>query len=140
MQTFLPYPSFAQSAQCLDRLRLNKQRSECLTMLRTNLGLSSAWKNHPCTKQWRGFELSLSLYTWEIIKEWKKRGYCDSCEEKLLNLIPRREFLDNSVPEPPWLGNHYFHSSHRAALLHKNFGHYSKFGWTEEPKLDYFWG
>lgn len=140
MNTFLPYPSYSQSVQCLDRLRLGKQRLECLTILKTNLGLSSAWQNHPCTKQWRGFEVSLSLYTFEIIKEWKRRNYKDSCEEKLFKLIERKDFIDKPVQEPPWLGNYYFHSSHRAALLYKNFEHYSKFGWTEEPKLCYVWG
>ena len=30
MQTFLPLPTFAASAQCLDRARLGKQRVETL--------------------------------------------------------------------------------------------------------------
>lgn len=35
MNTFLPYPSFKDSAKCLDNKRLGKQRVECLQILRT---------------------------------------------------------------------------------------------------------
>lgn len=35
MQTFLPYPDFKMSAECLDNKRLGKQRSECLIVLRS---------------------------------------------------------------------------------------------------------
>ncbi len=47
MQTFLPYPDFEKSAKVLDRLRLNKQRSETLDILRTLFGDKQGWKNHP---------------------------------------------------------------------------------------------
>lgn len=137
MQSFLPYSSYLKSAQVLDRLRLGKMRLESLTILKTNLGLSKAWASHPCTKQWKGFELSLAHYCWEIIQEWKRRGYKDSCEEKLLRLVSYKEFY-NSTP-PFWMCDEDFHSRHRAALLYKNYGWYSQFGWTEMPILDYKW-
>lgn len=35
MQTFLPYPDFKKSAQCLDYQRLGKQRLECKQILQT---------------------------------------------------------------------------------------------------------
>lgn len=35
MQTFLPYPSFSESARVLDNRRLGKQRVECLQILNT---------------------------------------------------------------------------------------------------------
>lgn len=52
VQTFLPYPDFAQSAQCLDRQRLGKQRVEVLQLLKALKGESKGWKNHPAAKMW----------------------------------------------------------------------------------------
>jgi hypothetical protein len=37
------------------------------------------------------------------------------------------------------MGHHDFHSSHRAALLYKDFEWYSQFGWCEQPQLHYLW-
>ena len=34
MQTFLPYPDFAESAKVLDNKRLGKQRVECLQIMK----------------------------------------------------------------------------------------------------------
>lgn len=47
MQTFLPYPSFVESAKCLDRQRLGKQRVEVLQLLKALLVPGSGWGNHP---------------------------------------------------------------------------------------------
>lgn len=47
MQTFLPYPSFAESARVLDRQRLGKQRVEVLQLLRALTGQTKGWANHP---------------------------------------------------------------------------------------------
>lgn len=63
MQTFLPYPDFAQSAKCLDRARLGKQRVETLQLLSINP--SSGKKgcaNHPAYKMWSQNLGSLCLY------------------------------------------------------------------------------
>jgi hypothetical protein len=50
-------------------------------------------------------------------------------------------WLDGKYSEelPVWWSNEDFYSSHRSALLYKNYGWYSQFGWKEEPKLDYIW-
>jgi len=47
MQTFLPFPDFAESAKCLDNRRLGKQRVEAKQILRINL-LKSAPFVHSC--------------------------------------------------------------------------------------------
>lgn len=136
MQTFLPYADFALSAKCLDRQRLGKQRVETLQILNALLKPGYGWQNHPAVKMWQGHETMLCLYGIAICNEWTKRGYKDTCAGKIWAIF-------NSLPlsflPPDWLCDETFHASHRAALLFKNFAHYSQFGWTEEPKLDYFW-
>jgi hypothetical protein len=137
MQTFLPYPSFRQSASVLDRQRLGKQRVEGYQILRTLLGLSTGWQNHPAVQMWRGYEWALRDYVSFICKEWKARGYKDTIEQKIDELeIP---MLEVNLADPPWLGNPAFHASHRSNLLRKAPEHYSKFGWTEGPDLEYVW-
>ena len=46
MQTFLPYPDFAESAAVLDSKRLGKQRVEALQVLRAVTRLTYGWKRH----------------------------------------------------------------------------------------------
>jgi hypothetical protein len=177
MQTFLPHPLFSESAKCLDNRRLGKQRVECLQILNTlkkgpliccvcrdsaadcacpfdgpHNPLKTPWYNHPAVKMWAGFEKSLAIYGLYICNEWIKRGFKDSCFDKIHQYIPNYKFKEynyidysgltaKEYPCPEWLGNEKFHSSHRAALLSKNLDHYSKFGWTE-PVLNatnYYW-
>ena len=138
MQTFLPYPTYSQSAHVLDRQRLGKQRSESLQILRTLVGLTSGWSNHPAVRMWRGYESALATYTWIVCAEWRNRGYKDTVKDKVLDLT--EEFNIRSGPlYPPWLTDSPLCSTHRAALLYKLPEHYSKFGWTEPPALNYYW-
>lgn len=149
MQTFLPMLSFEGSARCLDRARLNKQRSECLTLVNACLGREAispvnrtkpfnpaAWRNHSATRMWRGCEFALADYGREVCLEWRRRGYVD-------NLLPRfEEFIfswGGDCSSPWWLGDERLHSSHRAALLAKNLDWYSRFGWLDEPRINYWW-
>ena len=133
MQTFLPYPDFTKSAQCLDRLRLGKQRLECWQILRTLVGVSSGWKNHPAVRMWRGYEGLLRWYGLVICREWKRRGYKDNLTARLAALgIP------SSFSRPQWLGGP-IHASHRSNLLRKDPVYYGQFGWTEGPDLPYVW-
>lgn len=131
MQTFLPYPDFAESAACLDTLRLGKQRVEAVQIRKALTGLSKGWVNHPATRMWRGYVGALDLYTAIMILEWKKRGY--------MNTLPYIE-PSRARPEfPPWLGDEAFHRSHKSNLLRKHPKHYSKFGWDVPPNLPYIW-
>ena len=145
MQTFLPYQNFIESAECLDRKRLSKQRVETWQILRTLLGYSEGWKNHPAVRMWKGYEIALCFYGFAVCDEWIFRGYKDRLREKFLSILygeskeKRLQNFDGSLVFPPWLGDEAFHSSHRAALLAKDPDWYSQFGWTEEPKIDYVW-
>lgn len=134
MQTFLPYGDFAVSAATLDRARLGKQRLEVLQLLKA-IANGGGWANHPAAKMWRGYENSLVYYGAAICNEWIRRGYRDSCFDKIV------AFYDECLPliDPPWLGRPNFHAAHRSNLLRKSPEWYGKFGWTEPHDLPYIW-
>ncbi len=136
MQTFLPYPDFAATAAVLDTARLGKQRVEAMMILRYLRGLYKfgGWRNHPATLMWRGFEDALRVYLYQMIREWTRRGHKNTIRVRL-----PAGFASGATAMPWWLGDERLHSSHRAALLYKNYEWYSRFGWTETPALDYFW-
>jgi len=149
MQTFLPYPDFAESAKVLDYRRLGKQRVEVLqllTALRTGpekwvtmngnrLKVATPWYNHPAAKMWRGYENALVFYGLEMCDEWISRGYKDTCYDKICNYL----VMFSELAEPPWFGNEDFHAAHRSNLLRKDPIHYGQFGWTEPNDLPYIW-
>ena len=150
MQTFLPYPDFKRSAEVLDRQRLGKQRSEALVLLRICRDGKSRWKNHPIWKMWFKNPEALALYGVVICEEWIKRGYRDTCKEKIL--AANREMGGSELEElrrkyeereegflPSWFGSEELHASHRSNLLRKDQDHYSAFGWTEPKDLCYVW-
>lgn len=131
MNIFAPYPDLQKSVSCLDPKRLGNQvYREGLTLIR------GGWPNHPCSKIWAAHKHSLAKYCLFGLEELKRRGrnypkwfdYFNNC---------LKEFPDTGLP--PIFGNEKFHSSHRAALLHKNYDYYSNFNWSETPKIDYVW-
>jgi hypothetical protein len=134
MQTFLPYDDFALSAQVLDRQRLGKQRVETLQLLKALAGETKGWVNHPAAKMWSGYENSLVHYGVAICDEWIRRGYKDTCREKIM------AYLKVCGTETPrWLGKESIHASHRSNLLRKNAEFYGQYGWTEPDDLPYDW-
>ena len=137
MQTFLPYPDFSRSAACLDDKRLGNQRREALIILRSVLHINKGWQHHPAVQMWRGHPGHLYLYTYEVCWEWTMgRGFKDTCLRKACDAIKQ---VSLPTPRPIWLGDSQLHSSHRAALLAKDPEWYRQFGWTETPKIQYFW-
>lgn len=52
MQIFITGSPF-ETAQVLDKRRLNKQIIECLQIMKAIKGESKAWLNHPCVKMYR---------------------------------------------------------------------------------------
>jgi hypothetical protein len=134
MQTFLPYPSFAESAACLDSKRLGKQRVEALQIWNIVSGkrTTGGWINHPAVSMWRGHPDALALYTNIMITEWIKRGYNNTME--LVKPIQLPEFT-----LPSWLGNADLHASHRSNLLRKDSEFYSQYNWSEPNDLPYVW-
>ncbi len=138
MQTFLPYPDFHESARCLDRQRLGKQRVEALQILRTIAGITRGWCNHPAVRMWRSSPLRLAEYALVICDEWIERGYRDTCRDQVAHLLLHASFF-NSIRCPSWLGDSDFHRAHRSNLLRKNPEWYSQFGWDVPNDLPYIW-
>lgn len=136
MQTFLPYREFLYTAKSLDMRRLGKQRVEVLQLLKVIRYdiKSTPWYNHPAAQMWIGYDGALQIYGKQICLEWVRRGYRDTCYQKISEID-----VLNKTGKPWWLGDENFHSSHRAALLAKDPTHYGQFGWVEEPKIEYLW-
>lgn len=165
MQTFLPYPSFAESARVLDRARLGKQRVETLQILQVLTGnrlVSSArvdgrsvplspdrwhleprrakgWSHHPAVLMWHGHIPGLLAYQQAICEEWTGRGYRDTCREKSAFLVDASGFSPEPVSLPSWWGSERFHAAHRGTLLAKDPDWYGQFGWTDDPDPDGLW-
>lgn len=85
---------------------------------------------------WRGYEYLLCHYGIQICSEWRHRRYDD---KQLDWFYEMRGHIPYNGKQPPWLGDERFHSSHRAALLAKDYAWYSQFGWEEEPGINYYW-
>lgn len=136
MQTFAPYSDLQKIAKCLDYRRLGKQRVETFQILDVLFGKSTGWANHPAVKQWRGYEGFLCQYGLAICDEWISRGYKDTMRPRIAAYA---EQCPSQVIAPPWWGLEVYHSSHRQTLLSKNFDWYKQFGWTEQPKYEYYW-
>ena len=160
MQTFLPLPSFAADARVLDNKRLHKQALEGYQILMNLLELAPdgehrtprGWTHHPAVKMWRGHETALHQYIQQMVKEWKSRGYRSTLDEKARFIILRAHELgrvDSTVQTfPSCLEDAEtfarIQSSHRVALLSKNYDWYSQFGWAEDTGVrpesyEYVW-
>ena len=115
MQTFLPSPDYIVSSQSIDKVRLNKQITECYQLLNANLA-DGGWQHHPAAKMWRGYEGSLVCYAKACFHEFVKRG--GSKTHKSWHKI-QNQYGGLRDVRLPWLGHEEFHSSHRSRLLHK---------------------
>jgi hypothetical protein len=143
VQTFLPYPEFARSAQVLDGPRLGKQRVETLQILRALELPGYGWANHPAVVMWRGRTPALVAYGLACIDEWVSRGHADATVHSITEFAPHVAGLTQLQLAgdgllPTWLGDERLHASHRSALLAKDPEHYRPlFG--DQPGLPYFW-
>lgn len=142
MQTFLPYPSFTDSAACLDNKRLGKQRVEAKQILETNLKVLAdptakvGWMNHPAVLMWRGYEDCLAFYGFCMCNEWIVRGFKDSLREYFFGFIKKYE---THPPCPRFIDREDFHLSHKSNLIRKAPEHYAPL-WPDVPNdLPYIW-
>lgn len=135
MQTFLPYPSFVESARVLDNKRLGKQRVEAWQILQILTGKSRGWRNHPAVTMWEGSEGVLVKYGVAVCVEWVRRGFTDSMLSRFQDVVALDALSPLSYEYPDWFARKDFHAAHRSVLLAKNQAHYSQFGWTEAPAV-----
>ena len=137
MQTFLPYKDFKKTAQVLDDKRLFKQLVEArqiinlITTGKTKSGRKyRGFLNHPAKFMWEGYSDALKEYANEMLIEARRRKKVKTSMRKL---------SVGQITCPKWLGNKNFHSSHKSALLKKDYSYYKQFKWKEKPKIDYIW-
>ncbi len=138
MQTFLPYSDFRDSAKCLDRLRLGKQRVENMQIMKSII-TGKGWSNHPAVKMWKKYPFYLWLYQVQICGEWTYRGYKDTTLDKTTKLF-NEYFCNLSVIYPPWLDGP-IHATHRSNLYYKDQAFYGQYNWIEKDysRMEYFW-
>lgn len=146
VNTFLPFPSFHDSAKCLDKKRLFKQLIECRQIasamgvyLVKNNGIpysNKGWKNHPAKKMWEGYVDCLMDYHDAILYECLLRGikteigfYYDP--------VVQRTFYPEYFPW--WIGRKEFHESHQSNLLRKDFSHYGPIFGDIPDDIPYWW-
>ena len=161
MQTFVPLSSsFMDIAKVLDNKRLNKQALEGWQILMTlleldpqgNTRIPKGWVNHPAVKMWRGHELALYCYVVDMVNEWKRRGFNSTIADKAAATMLVAQALgkldNNNSVLPSWMTNRTEYeaitSSHRLALLAKDYEHYKQFNWPEDTGIkpmgyDYIW-
>lgn len=140
MQTFLPYPTFLNSLAALDNRRLGKQRVETLQLMSALL-MKTGWRNHACTRMWRGYELALLEYQRVTHQVWESRSKSfDSCWPKTLDLYdtwgPK---YGEAYETPPWLGDPELHLSHQSNLLRKDKDFYGPLFPGVSDNLPYKW-
>jgi len=127
MQTFLPYKSFEQSLDCLDKQRLGKQRVEasqilnCLNYRKTGdiymidkngRKRRRGWIDHKAVVMWVGYDSALIQYYNTCLRKFAERGGNN------IKLQPIEEPAE--IIYPHWLGDEEFHASHRSNLLRKS--------------------
>ena len=137
MQTFLPLPSFTDSALVLDQRRLGKQRVEAMQVLNAIYQPRHGWRRHPVAKMWSRHPLALAHYGIVVCERWAGLGYADSVRDKIIAIVAAGETVIRQATLPWWFGNEAFHSSHRSNLLRKDWDHYSRFWWqpADQPYL-----
>ncbi|MDF2992292.1 MAG: hypothetical protein K0S37_2806 [Microbacterium sp.] len=140
MQTFLPYPSFAESASVLDAKRLGKQRVEAFQLLRALTVPNHGWRNHPAAKMWRGYLPALVSYGLIMTDEWIAQGRNDTVREKIRAFAPDADgAAGRELDLPPWIGDEAFHLAHRSNLVRKDPEFYlPRFGDVPD-NLPYIW-
>lgn len=131
MQTFLPYPDFAETFRVLDKSRLGNQvYREALTLIR------GKWQNHPAAKMWVGYEYALASYALAGLDELFNRG-AHYPHHVITFETYRYSYPDTGLPW--WLGDEAFHLSHRSNLLRKNAEHYGPIFGDIPNDLPYLW-
>ena len=132
MQTFLPLPSYIESARSLDTQRLNKQKVECFQIYnaaigqryRTNgeyVGPAKGWLRHPAVLMWKEYPYQLLLYSLAVCKACREFNIADKSgiEDFFFSRLSRHEDIT-----PYWITDKTLLDkvtySHRANLIRKD--------------------
>ena len=140
MQTFIPYKSYEEIANALDRQRLGKQRVEAYQILKVLYAkkrgvVKGAWFNHPAVKMWEGYEGALCEYAIAICNKWISLGYKDTLKERFeVGLL-----FSKSTNKPNWWGRDDIHTSHQSNLIKKKPDYYRDMFKGVSGDLPYIW-
>jgi len=156
MQTFIPIATtnFSDIAKTLDNKRLNKQALEGWQILMTLVELDpngdhrtpKGWVNHPAVKMWRGYETALLHYIIAMCDEWRARGYNTTIDDKARTTFTTAVMvgkISTTLIYPPCIVEEVA-TTHRTALLAKEYEWYSQFEWAEDTgtaplTYEYLW-
>ena len=139
MQTFVPWPDFAESARSLDQARLGKQRVEALQVLRAVTLPAYGWQSHPAVAMWRGHREALTAYSLAVTDEWIAQGRADTVRPQIAEFAPGVEATSSGLDLPAWWGDEAVHRSHRSKLVQKDPEHYRAVFPDAPDDLDYTW-
>lgn len=145
MQTFLPYPDFGASAECLDKRRCWKQVIEATQIIKLLETQPPGWDRHPAVRMWTGHVPELKYYfnTFLITAINKHHIRVKAYKPiEILRYEPRSRIHDSVVLEMPWwVGNKNFHRAMRARLIEKYPEFYRPL-WPDDEGFNggkYFW-
>lgn len=143
MMTYITSESFWECARNLDDKRLSKQRYDCLRIMQIIADPEHKSANHPVVLLWKDDPSGLLNYSRSICDEYRTRQYhlnqpeIETVFDQILKVWENVKQPYGS--EPCWRNCSALIDSHRAALLHKNPGWYSRWMWKVTPRVKYFW-
>lgn len=142
VETWLPYPNYAESAHVLDTKRLSKQRAnvnEIMDVLH-EINQESKYYEHPVIEMWRGFEPQLCEYGLVCCEEWRKRSRkYDKLADRIRWHMDCATAGDYTLDKPPWFGNLEFHLAHQSNLVRSDPDYYWKFFVGVPDNLPMIW-
>ena len=139
MLTYLPVPSFEETASILDTNTLDKQRFDTLKIMDILIN-SMGWKHHPAVLIWEGYEAALLDYQFAICFEWHvMRGFEDDCLKRTIDLFYQHPWLREDKATPRWLGDEEFHLGHQSALIRKDPEWYQPMFLGVPDTVPFFW-
>ena len=135
--TYLPYPCYARTSECLHNEELWHTRVAALTILEVLLELPTTFptpkaglQEHPCVRMWRGYEHALVNYAFICNLEWKLRGHEETLTDKIATL---QKCIPTKYEVPWWKFIDSITHSHRKALLRNRRSHYRLY-FTEDKE------
>lgn len=155
MNTFLPLPSYIESARSLDSKRLNKQKVECFQIYnaaigqryRTDgeyIGPAKGWVNHPAVVMWKRYPLQLVIYSLAVCQACRERNIADNSgiEKFFLSRMNRHpDIVPHWIADAEMLSKVNF--THRANLVRKDAPFYGPKFPDVNPinalAVNYFW-
>ena len=126
MQIFIIGTPF-ETAQALDKRRLNKQIIECRQIMKAIKGESKAWANHPCVKMYRGRMTWLYFYL-SVLEDYQQgRWMC-------------AEYTSSASKDctPPFQTQEYFDQIKRR-LYTKDNNHYKQWAHLGESDVNWYY-